>query len=104
MISYQDLVNRYINNPRDIQTKPIINRMGKWFYVYVENDKIIVDAAREHDPKCTISKPRVLFEKELDEIYKLYVQRKQGDSVSNKAMSATRNQVYWYGIFSDMGL
>ena len=39
MISYLDLVNSFENNPRDISTKPIINRNGKWFYVYVENKK-----------------------------------------------------------------
>lgn len=104
MISYLDLVNSFIDNPRDICTKPIINRAGKWFYVYVENGKIVIDAAREHEPKSTISKPRILFEKEIEEIYELYIKRKQGHSVSDKAASVTRNQVYWYGIFSEMGL
>lgn len=104
MVSYIDLVNSFINNPRDICTKPITNRKGKWFFVYVENGKIIVDVAREHEPKCSISKPRVLFEKEIEDIYDLYIQRKQGISISEKAVSVTMNQVYWYGIFSEMGL
>jgi hypothetical protein len=104
MISYIDLVNNFINNPRDISTKPVIKRVGKWFYVYVENGKIVVDVARVHEPKCSISKPRILFEKEIEEIYELYIQRKQGHSVSNQAANVTMNQVYWYGIFSDMGL
>ena len=77
---------------------------SKWFYVYVENGKIVIDVAREHEPKSTISKPRILFENEIEEIYELYIQRKQGHSVSGQAKSATRNQVYWYGIFSDMRL
>ncbi len=38
-------------------------------YTYVENGKIIVDVAKEHTPKCSISKPRVLFENELEDIY-----------------------------------
>ena len=41
---------------------------------------------------------------EIEEIYELYIQRKQGHSVSNQAANVTMNQVYWYGIFSDMGL
>lgn len=103
MISYLDLVNSFENNPRDISTKPIINRNGKWFYVYLENKKIMVDIAREHEPKCSISKPRILLEKEIEAIYDLYIQRKQGQSVSNQATVVTMNQVYWYGIFNDMG-
>jgi len=104
MIRYIDLVNSFMNDPRDISTKPITNRLGKWFYVYVENGKIVIDVAREHTPKCSISKPRILFEKEIEDIYELYVQRKQGHSVSKQAADVTMNQVYWYGIFSDMGL
>ena len=104
MISYLDLVNSFINNPRDICTKPIVNRAGKWFYVYVNNGKIVVDVAKEHEPKCKITTPRVLLEKEIEEIYELYIKRKQGHSVYEKAINLTRNQVYWYGIFSDMGL
>lgn len=104
MISYLELVNQFVNNPRDISTKPTTNRTGKWFYTYAENGKIIVAAAKGHTPKCSISKPRVLFENELEDIYELYIQRKQGKAVSHQAANVTRNQVYWYGIFSDIGL
>lgn len=38
MISYLDLVNSFENNPRNINTKPIISINGKWFYVYVEKN------------------------------------------------------------------
>lgn len=102
MISYFELVNNFINDPRDISTKPTNSMLPKWFYVYVEDGKIFVDVAREHEPKCSISKPRVLFEKEIEAIYDLYIQRKQGMSVSKQATEITRNQVYWYGIFSDV--
>ena len=104
MINYLDIIRSYINNPRDVSTKPTTNRTGKWFCVYVENGKIVVDAAKEKTPKCSINVPRVLLEKEMDAIYSLYVQRKQGHSVSKQAAEVTRNQVYWYGIFNDMGL
>lgn len=104
MVSYNDLVANFMNNPRDISTKPIINRPGKWFYVYVENGNIVIDTARLHTPKCSISKPRILFEKEIEDIYELYIQRKKGGAVSQQAASVTMNQVYWYGIFSEIGL
>ena len=104
MIRYIDLVDSFTINPRDISTKPITNRLGKWFYVYVESGKIMIDVAREHTPKSSISKPRILFEKEIEDIYELYIQRKQGHSVSKQATEVTMNQVYWYGIFNAMGL
>lgn len=104
MISYLELVNSFINNPRDVITNPTIKKSGKWFYVYVEKGRIVVDVAKEHIPKCTMSKSRILWEKEFEDIYALYIQRKQGISVSKQASETTRNQVYWYGIFSDMGL
>ena len=104
MISYVELVNNLSDNPRDISTKPITNRVGKWFYAYAEGGSVIVDVAKEHTPKCSISKPRKLLEKELEDIYELYLQRKRGITVSKQAAAITRNQVYWYEIFNHMGL
>ena len=104
MIRYLDLVNNLMKHPRDISTKPVTNKAGKWFYAYAENGKVFVDTARKHTPTCSISKPRVLLEKEIEDIYELYIRRKQGHAVSKQAADVTRNQVYWYGIFSDMGL
>ena len=43
----------------------------------------------------------MLSEKEFEDIYKVYLLRKQGQSVSQKAAEVTRNQVYWHGIFYD---
>lgn len=102
MISYLDLVHNLSVNPRDIVTIPLTNRTGKWFYAYADKRQILVTVAKEHSPKCSISVPRVLFEKEFKEIYELYLLRKQGHSVSQKAAEVTRNQVYWYGIFNDI--
>lgn len=104
MIKYSDIINSFISNPRDICTKPMNRRKGKWFYVYVEDGRVFADVARTNIPKCSISKPRVLSERELADIYTLYLQRKKGCAVSKEAAGITMNQVYWYGIFSDMGL
>lgn len=103
MICYLDLLKCFENNPRDIITIPITNRAGKWFYVYAENDRVIVTGAKEKFPKCSISKPRILQEKECEVMYELYLLRKQGKQISAEAMQSSRNQVYWYGIFSDLG-
>ena len=49
----------------------------------------MIDAAKEHTPICSISKPRKLIEKELEDIYELYLQRKQGIPVSKQAADIT---------------
>ena len=102
MIQYHDIVNNLEKSPHDIST--ITAKEWKWFYAYVENGKTTIDAAKEHTPKCSISKPRKILEKELKDIYELYIQRKQGIKVSKQAATITRNQVYWYEIFNHMGL
>ena len=51
-----------------------------------------------------INIPRALCEKELEDIYELYILRKQGHTVSKRAMEVTRNRVYWYGIFNDLNI
>ena len=104
MVSYLDIVNNLMDNPRDIITKPTTKKSGKWFYAYVENGKVVVDTSKRYAPKCSISKPRTLNEIETEDIYNLYIKRKQGYSVSEQATAITMNQVHWYGIFSDMGL
>ena len=104
MLQYHDIVKNLEKSPHDISTIPITAKEGKWFYAYVENGKVKIDAAKQHTPKCSISKPRKLLEKELKDIYELYLQRKQGITVSKQAAAITRNQVYWYEIFNHMEL
>ena len=104
MIDYEVLVNSLESNPRDIVTRPLINRKGKWFYAYVENGYIMVITSKQKEPKCAISMPRTLRKSECEKLYDLYIQRKCGQSVSKEAGTATVNQVYWYGIFADLGL
>lgn len=104
MVNYDDLVNSLNSNPRDIVTVPMNNRKGKWFYAFAENGTVFVTVSKEHEPKCSIKMPRPLKKKECGELYELYLRRKKGEHISGEATAATRNQVYWYGIFSDMGL
>ena len=104
MVNYDDLVNSLSSNPRDIVTVPMNNRKGKWFYAFAENGTVFVTVSKEHEPKCSIKMPRPLKKEECGELYELYLIRKKGEHISGEAIAATRNQVYWYGIFSDMGL
>lgn len=104
MLTYKEIVDSYLANPRDVITKPIINRAGKWFHVSSRDGKIMIETALFETPKCSISKTRILAEKELPIIYELYCKRKKGVAISKEAIDSTRNQVYWYGIFNDLNM
>ena len=77
MISYLDLVNSFMNNPRDVSTKPITNRLGKWFYVYAENGNIYIESARNHSNSSRISGRRKLENEKFDAMLLLYKRRKK---------------------------
>lgn len=104
MMNYSILIRSLENNPRDIITRPLINRKGKWFYAYVKDGCIMVTRPKAKTPECSISKPRTLRESECEKMYDLYMKRKHGQAVSKEAGETTVNQVYWYGIFADLGL
>ena len=102
-VMWNDIVNAYINSPRDVKTIPM-NKEGQWFYVYVEDDNIYIECALNHSNSCIISNRRKLEKEKLDAMLSLYHRRKKGEAVSKEATQTTQNQVYWYGIFSDMNL
>ena len=97
------LVNSYENNPRDVITRPQ-NRQGIWFYVYVENKCIFIESARDHTNSSAIKGRRRLEYDKADVMLALYYDRKTGKPVGKEAAAITHNQVYWYGIFSDLQL
>ena len=103
-VTWNDSVCSYSKNPRDVVTVPTTNRAGKWFYVSVFNGNIIIDGRKKHADSSKLSGPRRLPPQELDAMLDLYHRRKKGESVSAEATAVTVNQVYWYGIFNDLGL
>lgn len=72
-------------------------------YAFAENGTVFVTVSKEHEPKCSIKMPRPLKKEECGELYELYLRRKKGEHISGEATAATRNQVYWYGIFPIWG-
>lgn len=103
-VSWSDLVRSFSEKPRDVVTVPTTNRAGKWFFVSAVNGKIVVKNAKTHAESSEIKGKRPLRPEELDAMLDLYYRRKKGESVSAEATSVTVNQVYWYGIFADLGL
>ena len=101
-MKYQDLLNSYIDNPRDVHTVPLTKKTPVWFHVMVKTDTIYVGSAVEHTPSSNISSFRSLNKNEFDFMLDLYKRRMNGESVSAEAIQNTVNSVYWYGIFNDL--
>lgn len=101
-MTYREIVEDFILNPRDVRTNPLTKSEGKWFYVYVDNSRVYVSNAKSHNNSCSIKKPRELYSDEAEAMYELFIRRKNGESVSGEAQSITYNQVYWYGIFNEL--
>lgn len=101
---WEQIVDSYTKNPRDVKTIPLTNRTPVWFFVYVENGTVYIDRAKRHIPSSEITAPRKLAMRanECDIMFDLYQRRKHGDSVSKEAQKVSVNQVYWYGIFADL--
>lgn len=102
---WDEIIRSFSEKPRDVQSKPLTKRTGLWFYVYVENGTLYVDRAKEHAPSSNLSKRRKLCNnaKKCNTLFDIYRRRKSGEPVSKEATHTTVNQVYWYGVFADMG-
>lgn len=99
--NYQDLVESYSQEPRDVPTNPL-RKESRWFFAYTEKVYIFVKSSSLKTPSCKIQIPRRLNPSEFDTMLDFYVRRNKGEPVSQDAAKATQNQVYWYGIFRDM--
>ena len=68
-IEWRNIINSYINHPRDVITVPL-DREGKWFHVYADNDDLYIGVAADHSNTSNISQIRKLdkdkFEVMLD--------------------------------------
>lgn len=98
-----EILKSFTDNPRDVHTCPTRNSAPKWFFVDIRNGKIVISESKTHINSSKLKTNRILNSNELPEIFNLYLRRKHGESVSKEATALTVNQVYWYGIFSELG-
>ena len=103
VLTWENVVAEYEKNPRDVKTIPF-NQNGLWFYVHVEDGDVYVTDAEHHSESSRLNKPIKLKKDEFDEILAIYFRRKKGEKISQEAKKITYHQVYWYGIFADMGM
>ena len=101
---YSDIVSHYQRVPKNVHTVPIDGREPKWFRVSVHHGGVYISAGTTPHLNSNIRGERLLIADELDTMISLYQRRKKGDFVSREASCVTQNQVYWYGIFNDLGL
>lgn len=102
-ISWEKIVAEYANNPRDVITVPITKKKGIWFYVHTKNGSVYISRAKYHSDSSKIGWPIKLQSEKFEAMFRIYLLRKNGVPVSQEATATTRQQVYWYGIFADMG-
>lgn len=100
---YANIVKYFQDHPKDVHTVPLKGE-PRWFYVYAENENLYVEVARMHTPSSSIKGRRLLVPAQCETMLNIYQRRKKGEHVSKEASRATRCQVYWYGIFAELGL
>lgn len=102
---YDGVVQSFQKNPRDVHTVPLnSNKSPLWFYVFVKDGILYVTSAKNHLPSSTISGHRPIPPTQFETMLDIYHRRQKGEQVSQEATKTTRCQVYWYGIFADMGM
>ncbi|MBQ7912135.1 MAG: hypothetical protein IJ308_00100 [Clostridia bacterium] len=104
MLTYENLVQEFSKKPRNVRTAPLSNRLPRWFWVTVENNTIIIESGKTEFVNSVIQGKRILKRELFESMFDLYQRRKNGEQVSQEAVKTTYNQVYWYGIFSDLDL
>lgn len=101
---WERIIESFINAPRDVITVPTNKSSGKWFYVSIQDGNVCIQSGREHANPSVIMGTRKLNRLELTDMLDLYNRRKNGECISKEASDKTVNQVYWYGIFNELGL
>ena len=101
---WNEIVNSFNKRPRDVATSPINNSVPKWFYVFVSNGNVCIESGRTHKNVSSVKGTRRLNRAEFEDMLVLHHRRNRGEAVSQEAAQRTVNQVYWYGIFNELGL
>jgi len=100
-MTYNDLVNSFRANPREVATAPVNGSTPKWFYVYEHQNAVYIASGREHPNACRVSPDRRLKPAEFPVMLALFQRRKRGEKVSREAKEQSINQSYWFGIFME---
>lgn len=103
-MDFQDIIREFSSNPRDVKTIPLRNKKAVAFYVYVNNNDLFVTKAKYEKNSSRLSKARKIQKNEYSDMLDIYHRRCNGEKVSKEAGQRTVSQVYWYGIFSELGL
>ena len=101
---YDQVVQSFQEKPRDVHTIPLnAHKTPLWFHVFAKDGILYVTSAKSHLPSSNISGHRSLPPEQFETMLDIYHRRQKGERVSQEATEATRCQVYWYGVFADMG-
>lgn len=95
------LIAELERNPGDFCTVPLKKKDGVWFYAYAKDGNIYIGPSKNKLPSSTV-KPCMLKRKEFDDIYRLFLKRREGKSRYEDAKKVTHCQVYWYGLINEL--
>lgn len=95
------LVMKLEKSPGDFCTVPLTKKDGVWFYAYAKDGNIYIGPSKNKFPTSTV-KPCMLKQKEFNDIYRLFLQRREGKSGYEDAKKVTHCQVYWYGLINEL--
>ncbi|NLX74709.1 MAG: hypothetical protein GXZ13_02500 [Synergistaceae bacterium] len=97
---WHTIVNTFSSTPLELHTNPLNNKNYRWFSVTSDGNKIIISSAKKHTPPSSLTADRYLNYSQFLKIYPIYLRRKKGEAVSQEAIKASSNSVYWYGIMN----
>ena len=98
---YECILRNIQQNPQEIHTIRLNSDDGLWFSVFVENEQIFVSPATEHTPASDVFPNTPISKIDLEQMFPLYVRRKNGEPVSQEALQVSHVIVYCYAIFEN---
>ena len=101
-MTYNDLVNEFHVNPREVSTTPINGSTPKWFFVYERQNEVYIASGHDQPVVCSVYPDRRLKPSEFPVMLELFKRREKGEPVSQEAGRQSINQSYWFGIFKEL--
>jgi len=82
----------------EFPTVPKIKRDHVCFEASTDGEIIMIKTAKYNRPSSQLTMQRKLSYKVFEKVYPLYLRRNKGEAVSNEALKATVDQVYYFSL------
>jgi len=82
----------------EFPTVPKIKRDPVWFEASTDGEIVMINSAKNNKPASQITMQRKLGYKIFEKVYPIYLRRIKGEAVSEEALKATVDQVYYFSL------